>query len=41
MIMTYIVFKLVGFFMPIRVSETEEKHGLDATQHGEKAFVLR
>lgn len=41
MIMTYVVFKAVNFFMPIRVSEAEEKTGLDATQHGEKAFILR
>ena len=41
MIMTYIVFKIVGFFMTVRVSEEDEKTGLDATQHGEKAFILR
>jgi Amt family ammonium transporter len=41
MVMTYIVFKIVGFFMKVRVSEEDEKTGLDATQHGEKAFILR
>ncbi|HAJ90994.1 MAG TPA: ammonia channel protein [Rhodospirillaceae bacterium] len=41
MVMTYIVFKIVGFFMKVRVSEEDEKTGLDATQHGEKAFMLR
>jgi Amt family ammonium transporter len=41
MIMTYIVFKVVGMFMKVRVSEEDEKTGLDATQHGEKAFILR
>jgi len=41
MIMTYVVFKAVGFFMKVRVSEEDEKSGLDATQHGEKAFALR
>jgi Amt family ammonium transporter len=41
MVMTYIVFKVVGLFMAVRVSEADEKSGLDATQHGEKAFVLR
>ena len=41
MIMTYAVFKLVGFFMPVRVTEDEERSGLDVTQHGEKAFILR
>ena len=41
MIMTFVVFKVVSMFMKVRVSETEEKSGLDVTQHGEKAFVLR
>lgn len=41
MIMTYAVFKIVGFFMKVRVSEREEMSGLDASQHGERAFVLR
>lgn len=41
MIMTYAVFKIVSLFMKVRVSEREELSGLDATQHGEKAFVLR
>ena len=41
MVMTYIVFKVVGLFMMVRVSESDEKSGLDASQHGEKAFVLR
>lgn len=41
MIMTYVVFKVVGLFMKVRVSEADEKSGLDVTQHGEKAFALR
>ncbi len=41
MLMTYIVFKLVSFVMRVRVSESEERSGLDVTQHGERAFVLR
>lgn len=41
MIMTYAVFKIVSLFMNVRVSEREELSGLDASQHGEKAFVLR
>jgi Amt family ammonium transporter len=41
MVMTYVVFKIVGLFMTVRVSESDEKSGLDASQHGEKAFVLR
>ncbi|HPQ50703.1 MAG TPA: ammonia channel protein, partial [Alphaproteobacteria bacterium] len=41
MVMTFIVFKVVSFFMKVRVSESDEKTGLDETQHGERAFVLR
>lgn len=41
MIMTYAVFKIVSLFMKVRVSEREELSGLDATQHGERAFALR
>jgi Amt family ammonium transporter len=41
MVMTYIVIKAVGLIMPVRVSEAEEEFGLDATQHGEKAFHVR
>lgn len=41
MIMTYVVIKVVGLFMDVRVTEEEERFGLDATQHGEKAFHVR
>jgi len=41
MVMTFIILKLVGLFMPIRVTAEEEQSGLDATQHGEKAFRYR
>lgn len=41
MLMTFIVLKVVNKFMKVRVSEEDEKTGLDATQHGEKAFILR
>ena len=34
----YAVIKVVSLFMDVRVSEEEEQFGLDATQHGEKAF---
>ena len=40
MIVTYAVLKVVGFFMDIRVTREDEEAGLDASQHGEKAFVL-
>lgn len=41
MVMTYFVFKCVSYIMPIRVSEDVEKSGMDANQHGERAFTLR
>jgi Amt family ammonium transporter len=33
---SYIIFKLIAFLLPLRVSEEEEELGLDATQHDEK-----
>lgn len=41
MVMTWVVLKIVGFFTDLRVSEEEERSGLDATQHGERAFNLK
>lgn len=35
---TFICAKFVSFFTPLRVSEEDEKHGLDVTQHGEEAY---
>ncbi|MDE1153542.1 MAG: ammonium transporter [Micavibrio sp.] len=40
MLMTFIVLKVVGHFMDVRVSAEDEEAGLDATQHGEKAFIF-
>lgn len=37
-IMTYILVKLVGLFIPLRVEEEEEDKGLDESLHGEKAY---
>ena len=39
MIATYLIVQIVNIFTPVRVSEEEEKSGLDLTQHGEKAFT--
>lgn len=36
MIATFVIIKIVGIFVPVRVSDSEEKEGLDASQHGEK-----
>lgn len=33
---SFIIFKLIAFLLPLRVSEEEEELGLDATQHDEK-----
>ena len=33
---SYGIFKLVNFIVPVRVSEEEEEEGLDASQHDEK-----
>lgn len=35
---TFICGKIVSLFIPLRVSETDEKRGLDITQHGEEAY---
>lgn len=39
-IATIILAKLVGFAFPMRVSEDEEREGLDITSHGERAWEL-
>lgn len=33
---SFLIFKLINFIVPIRVSDKEEEEGLDATQHNEK-----
>jgi Amt family ammonium transporter len=33
---SFLIFKFIGLIVPLRVSETEEETGLDATQHNEK-----
>jgi len=36
MVVTFIILKVVNVISPLRVSDTDETTGLDATQHGEK-----
>jgi len=36
--MTWIIGKIIGLTMGLRVSETEENLGLDISQHGESAY---
>ena len=33
---SFLIFKLINYILPIRVSASEEEEGLDATQHNEK-----
>lgn len=35
-IMSFLIFKLISILLSLRVSESEEEEGLDATQHNEK-----
>jgi Amt family ammonium transporter len=35
-IVSYLIFKLVNFIVPLRVSDVEEERGLDVSQHDEK-----
>jgi ammonium transporter, Amt family len=37
-VMTFVLLKVIGFLMPLRVSEYEEALGLDTVQHGEEAY---
>jgi ammonia channel protein AmtB len=34
-VVTYVLLKLIGLFVPIRVSTQQELEGLDISQHGE------
>jgi Amt family ammonium transporter len=36
---TFVLLKLIGRVMPLRVSHHEEAVGMDVTQHGEEAYV--
>ena len=38
-VMTFLLLKLIGLVMPLRVSEREEALGMDVVQHGEEAYV--
>ena len=39
--MTALILYVVGKIMPVRVSKQDEDAGLDMTQHGERAFVVK
>jgi Amt family ammonium transporter len=36
---TFVILKLIGFMMPLRVTELEEALGMDVVQHGEEAYT--
>jgi len=38
--MTFIILKLIDVTIGLRVSEEEERLGLDASQHGELAYQV-
>ncbi len=35
---TFVILKVIGFFMESRVSQREEAEGLDISEHGESAY---
>lgn len=39
-VVSFILFKLIDMFMGLRVSEEEEREGLDTTTHGERAYNM-
>lgn len=40
-VMTFIIIKLMGLFMDIRVAESQEIQGLDITEHGERGYAYQ
>jgi Amt family ammonium transporter len=38
-VMTFILLKLIGLFLPLRASAADENTGLDLTHHGEEAYL--
>lgn len=39
-VVTFVLLKLIDLAMGLRVSEKEEREGLDITQHGEEGYIL-
>jgi len=37
-IFTYVMLALINFITPVKVSESDENEGIDASIHGEKAY---
>jgi Amt family ammonium transporter len=40
LVMTYVILKVLDLVMGLRVNEEEELVGIDASQHGERAYIL-
>jgi Amt family ammonium transporter len=38
-VMSFVLLKLIGIFIPLRASVADESTGLDITQHGEEAYL--
>ncbi|GAC1545726.1 MAG: hypothetical protein NVS3B10_09790 [Polyangiales bacterium] len=38
-VMTVVIWKVIGVITPIRVSDADEKEGLDTALHGEEGYV--
>jgi Amt family ammonium transporter len=38
-VMSFILLKLIGLFIPLRAASTDESMGLDITHHGEEAYL--
>jgi Amt family ammonium transporter len=38
-VMSFVLLKLIGLFMPLRATSGDEASGLDVTQHGEEAYL--
>jgi Amt family ammonium transporter len=37
--MTFVILRVIGLFMPLRVTQREEALGMDVVQHGEEAYT--
>jgi Amt family ammonium transporter len=37
--MTYAILRVIGWIMPLRVTERQEALGMDVVQHGEEAYA--
>jgi Amt family ammonium transporter len=38
-VMSFVLLKAIGLFMPLRASQADEETGLDLSEHGEEAYV--